>query len=62
MLGTVDSPVGYGEKNRVMTWLVGLPGNTCGPPQGAAFSLANGGVRNSPYAPQGISINGSGPA
>lgn len=51
------SPNGYPERGLIMSWLVGLSGNTCTP-----FSLTNGTSSVSLYRSQGISINGQGPA
>ena len=62
MLATLDSPVPHREKNIVMYWSIGHPGNTCGPPQGAAFSLTSGGPTGTTFYLQGISVDGSGPA
>jgi hypothetical protein len=51
-----DSPIGYPGRFQVMTWLVGLPGNTCTP-----FSLTNGASTSPVYQAQNLSINGKGP-
>ena len=62
MLATLDSPVPHREKNIVMYWSIGGAANTCGPPQGQAFSLTSGGPTGSTYYLQGITVNGSAPA
>jgi hypothetical protein len=56
-LFTPDSVLGYPGIFRIMSWLVGLGGNTCNP-----ISLTNGATDSGNYRAQGISINGVGPA
>jgi hypothetical protein len=54
---TPDSPFGYPGQFLIMSWLAGLPGNTCSP-----FRLTNGSTTSSVYRVQGISIDTGGPS
>ena len=56
-LMTPDSPIGFPGQFLIMTWLVGLPGNSCEP-----FSLTRGATNSTTYQALGITITGQGPA
>jgi hypothetical protein len=56
-LMTPDSPLGYPGKFGIMSWLVGMPGNSCSP-----FSLTNGASSSPLYMSQGIKVDAVGPA
>lgn len=53
-LMTPDSLLGFPTQFIIMTWLVGLPGNTCTP-----FWLHNGAPNNTTYRDQVITLDGS---